>query len=715
LKIYTEKEKPLSTASVSKSLSLSGERRNPIRIPLIEDTKYKSVQKALNHISNKMYQAEAVEQYNDALAARAKFQADIKRKANEEWRNLTIDEHMERYNTEYQSFEKDLLAKVSNKDARTKIQGRLGVDRYSIEADIRGIAYNRQVDRTISKANTQLDELTNVAIASTNDAEFFEARTQIEEIYAGLEATGAISSEQKVAGLEKITDKIAHDKLVRFIDENPSTAYTVLSEDKKGSGTVYDSMDEDDKTAIKDYAHRKYKAETRAKASKNYAAQYELKRKIEDDLASRMNNGFGHGDVENDIYTVYASQPERAEAMVAEYRDKARIAQNRNNIKSVIQTGSPEELKSFFDALKVETEGTEGASEAKANLDYAGKLLQARVKVLSESPSKYVRSYMPNATDNQLIAEQKRLGIPEHAISLIDKDAAEGVVAKLMSSSGKDIDAFLHNLTEKYGDNWNIAYKDLVTKGKLPVGLQLVFHIQNPILRAQVADAFKLDDKEINERLGTEANVIRKDIKERVENELEEWIGCISRSGISTTNDRLINNWKDALEKIAIRKVLQGIDPISAAEEAANIINSRYNFDNGYMVPVEYDVDDIAKRAQIVINRLRGFNSLEASRKLHPNPNKKSKDIHADDVAKFLPKAGKGLAPKKKSKKNVYHLHPYFQKQGTVSSIKRNSFWANNEDESGIILMHESGLPVLKDDGSRIEVKFNYADDRWLK
>jgi hypothetical protein len=106
--------------------------------------------------------------------------------------------------------------------------------------------------------------------------------------------------------------------------------------------------------------------------------------------------------------------------------------------------------------------------------------------------------------------------------------------------------------------------------------------------------------------------------------------------------------------------VTKGMDPDDAAEKATKeLTNGRYNFVDNYRVPIQHDHRVIEKTADNILNNM--------------------------DTVELIENQNSEIVKK---------------------SIRQNGYWATNQYETGIILFHESGIPVLMKNGTIVELLF---------
>lgn len=369
-------------------------------------------------------------------------------------------------------------------------------------------------------------------------------------------------------------------------------------------------------------------------------------------------------------------------------------------ILSGVRTASPADLMAQREQLQL------GLNEPNVP-DYAARrrraqsfdtAVAARTKALGEDPAGYAAQYSPTvaaaaaAIDgrpetfavyaNATAAEQERLGVPAENRSILGANKAAQIAGQIaaLDPAKVNVGVEMSNVAQRFGEHWPQVYGDLVKHGKLPGTYQVLATMDRPdqiVAAGDLARAIGL----AAEKGGMSAlrksvpDATQKEIDKRLDDELADFRESV---GQQAGGARLYANVRDAAQVLAYYNGFRGQSESEAVRNAVNgIINAKYDFGTigGGQVRVPKGTLSTVDRAARVVQS----------------------GITADQLG---PVPGNPL------------LTPDQRKAIWLGAI-RDGGWANNEDDSGLVLMGKfrdgAQSVVRRADGSRVELKFGAA------
>lgn len=278
---------------------------------------------------------------------------------------------------------------------------------------------------------------------------------------------------------------------------------------------------------------------------------------------------------------------------------------------------------------------------------------------------------------NAVLALEQRLGVPPDKQSVLSVQQAQSLVQKIVSEPNMDAGAALDAAAEEYGAAWPKVFGDVVRLGKLspdfqvlammnmPTQMQARADLQRALLESRKAGGIKklmasLDpaERKIIDGSGTDTTLF---------NELKQF----DRTARSAS---LRGSVRESVQTLATLYAMNGMPAPTALRRAyEGIIGDRYDFDGTQRVPKgELGHVESAEAAT-----LRGL---------------KADDLEA--VGGRVPAIAK-------------------ERQADLLTAARNGYWVTNASDTGAVLMmrlnNGAGFPVLRKDGSKVEVLFAHA------
>lgn len=666
---YTQQVKPSGKAGAS--FSLAGEKRRPITGPFVPDTTMGSVGDALKDISNKMYQLEMTEQYNDAQINYRKGLAEIDNEMsnNQEWNSLTVDEYNKKFGELHSDLKQSILENTKNHQARKSAELFMTEEGLKAEVAVNGRARKINIDRNIAKNENTIEAgikrfQTNGDFTIVKNLESI-VKGQIGVLYSETEAEDLIDSIYSRAG-------IAYGR--KLIADQPEVMHGIFSDEKK-QPEFFKRLGETDEGAaaqqrlINEALTAKEKFKRKQEAA-DRVAEFKLANTLEDCYTNITNTGGSSINGERLIKQTIRD-PERQALALEQHRANVDKAQKMNRARNIAVSGTAIELKNYIESVDPKKGG--GGKGATLNSElhrFAISIKKERDEALKKDPVGWIKQYNPNADMDTLISEQIRLGASPQEISVVDKETAKVFSDRIINMDSEDIGPFIAHMEREYGaDKFGIMWKDFTTKGDLPTGLMLAAAVSDPIAQRDIADAHKMKTADIEKSLGADKSSILKEISEEIDGSeggmmtnssgLADWERTVFASGVNTKNMETVNKMKGAIKNLAVYYVHKGMEPGPAAQKASEVINGRYNFSNTFRVPKEYDIKTI-------------------------------EDVTDNYIDVLKPR----------------HLHKDFQDDAIIDSLHRTGKWVTNENETGVVLLHETGIPVRLVDGSRAEIFF---------
>ena len=284
---------------------------------------------------------------------------------------------------------------------------------------------------------------------------------------------------------------------------------------------------------------------------------------------------------------------------------------------------------------------------------------------------------------SQAINLQRQMGIPELNIKALSNEQAKQIAAELNSLEGDKRAAAMDEISKLYTPRYlPIVMRQLEDEGLRMENMFLSLENLNPETRATLAYALEAGEKELSKAIGDK----EKDIDGGLDQALEPFFETVSAGGLSARRLIRMNQIRKAVKLTAMAYAAKGMEGDEALSRAVHdMLDGRYHYQDGYRVPIQYDAGKVERYAN------------------HMREGIKEQDL-------VLPAGDRRLSED-------------YRRNAFISSIMRDAYWATNEDESGLVLMHRflnTPMPVLvRDEHGRIrryEFTFddamNYRDEK---
>jgi len=223
--LYTESE--TYSGKPGEVFSLQGERSRAIVSPFAEDTRVESVASAINHIGDKMIEAEELDQYNRGLMGIKKGADAIVEEANTEWRNLGLKGHEAAFNERWRTLQEEVDSSIKSNNTKRALAVQFEATHLSAMAEVRGIAHKRVHDSLIAGSVSSKEELLDRAINAADADEMLDNITALKGVNAGLVAAGAITKEQAAVNDEKYEGMMNKGYLKRVLSDEVNNKFII--------------------------------------------------------------------------------------------------------------------------------------------------------------------------------------------------------------------------------------------------------------------------------------------------------------------------------------------------------------------------------------------------------------------------------------------------------------------------------------------------------
>ena len=417
---------------------------------------------------------------------------------------------------------------------------------------------------------------------------------------------------------------------------------------------------------------------TRAKALQQQAVlKEETLRLANDALEQARLTGQASQDMGENVANVLG--PEQAREFENDLQTNLEFYRLDRKILSASQQDMPRIMEDLHATQALE----KNKAQALEKIQYA-QALQAKVaQGRADDPALFAQLSLdkPQATLQEVVAEQRRLGIPENRIAVLPNSQAREQAQALASLQGapllEELNKTMHGLGPEY---WDTALQDMAREG-LPPTVLLLGKMNTTglvFLRKAMAEGLATGRESFQSTLppGEAARV-----QDLVREALRDYTLSVTGAVIDHNRSAMAAHITEACELAAMQLVQQGKPPGQAAQYVANTLfndSFHYNtYNHGvYRLPRSLDKGIIQEGA------------LAAARFTRDDP-----------IA--VPGSAEGNAARVEQE-----YYKGFTKAQYIEMLNANGQWITNEDETGIILLNQTGEPVRLDSGQRYEVFF---------
>ncbi len=322
--------------------------------------------------------------------------------------------------------------------------------------------------------------------------------------------------------------------------------------------------------------------------SVNASSKQKLTGEIQDYIAYKSSGGTDTRNyTEDNLKAVYGEQ--QGSELYKQIQDVNSFADNYQKV----QFASADELGSLLESEMVT--GPEDFRTQASQQSTMVKAVNERNKQLTADPAKYALQsdnvknsfevYTQTGDGKQFaattIAEQKRLGVPGDFVSVLSKPQADQMVSQYQQGDESAAE-FVQTLRDQFGDYFPTVMRDLTAAGLSPNAATVAVLPSDSRGSTYLAQADKEGYKAIKETLNPD------DYKSITDSVMDE-LGDFDSTSYSVGTR---NQVKQSTELLAMKYLSSGVydNPSDAVEAAANdVVNSRYEYQDTYRVPVERD------------------------------------------------------------------------------------------------------------------------------
>lgn len=322
--------------------------------------------------------------------------------------------------------------------------------------------------------------------------------------------------------------------------------------------------------------------------SVNASSKQKLTGEIQDYIAYKSSGGTDTRNyTEDNLKAVYGEQ--QGAELYKQIQDVNSFADNYQKV----QFASADELGSLLESEMVT--GPEDFRTQASQQSTMVKAVNERNKQLTADPAKYALQsdnvknsfevYTQTGDGKQFaattIAEQKRLGVPGDFVSVLSKPQADQMVSQYQQGD-ESAAQFVQTLRDQFGDYFPTVMRDLTAAGLSPNAATVAVLPSGSRGSTYLAQADKEGYKAIKETLNPD------DYKSITDSVMDE-LGDFDSTSYSVGTR---NQVKQSTELLAMKYLSSGVydNPSDAVEAAANdVVNSRYEYQDTYRVPVERD------------------------------------------------------------------------------------------------------------------------------
>jgi hypothetical protein len=273
-----------------------------------------------------------------------------------------------------------------------------------------------------------------------------------------------------------------------------------------------------------------------------------------------------------------------------------------------------------------------------------------------------------------LIAAQERMGVRRDDAVLMSEAQVAAIGSNFMAATGEEKLTQLNSMQVRFGNYWPMVMKQL-QKEKVLTGIDRIGGAQDPFLDGAITEALYRGQAngsatELYNRTGLE-RAAKTTFEASIRDALQKFDHTLV---VGQDNSRLYDDMYDAVETTALQMILEGsANPNNAAEKAATgLMYNKYH---------EINVDDTFHQYRMPMNRGLSTGGVSNPSVIRSTLEAVRRNPQLYDYDAPVSRAG---------------FQDITGKQAEESRRKR-SYWVNNPNDTGVILMDEDKSPVLKD------------------
>ncbi|MEG3618248.1 hypothetical protein V5T82_07290 [Magnetovibrio sp. PR-2] len=456
-----------------------------------------------------------------------------------------------------------------------------------------------------------------------------------------------------------------------LVEQNPEQAQDVIDAMKSGdASTMRDlgidpnefrgtPLDSDERIRLANTLETEL---TQGKASQT-VAKGRVRSAMRDQLSSARNTGEFNPDIIDQAGTMFG--PEVAE----DFRQDISIAQAGHQAFKMV-LNDPARTREIFDQLKPEP-GGENYDARMSAYETARKQFETFQTMIDPFDKKFdpvgaIQSAYGTDDPDTILGIQEKWGLRTHQRSILTRGDAERRVDAIDQLEPGQRIAALNALRGEYQDDqFKLVYNDLVRAGMNPSTSILMNTQKFPQLNRAMSQALMIDRKDLNEeyKKRSEGGKSLRQLVEKVDQEMSAYkltiTGPLSQHNTNAFNSaryRSYQAYRDTLSHTALFLMNSGMSASDAVDATVGKFTSQWALEGSYRVPAQHNANHVRDTAETFLN----------------------------DIGSLI------------------------SDRDQADALRRSGYWMTNEDETGLILMTEFGMPAHGKDG-RIEIKFEDA------
>jgi hypothetical protein len=386
--------------------------------------------------------------------------------------------------------------------------------------------------------------------------------------------------------------------------------------------------------------------------------------------------------------------------------------------KKIIFTSNNKDISTLVEQFSEQAVLQAGEAKGQIIAQEYQKATETRVKAIQDDSAAYAYSHYPelielneefnNETNNELKTQLKRqittkmleiqteLGVPTTQQRVMTKTEAENFVAnyqKTAQGNATQSQILLQSITTNFGNNDSKALQELQAAG-LPITASLAMTVFSPL---EAQKAFGLDSEEEQKTLkswGESNEMTLKDVKNSIatNSDFQELETIIRRNNNieSSVAAKQVEEIKNVLAYYAINERFTNakFDNDSAIESAVNAFTSKFEIEETYFIPKNYDGKPLTSYGTTV-NAVRDKADL----------------IQQEYIEEFGAVAFKSTDPFNQgiTEEEMSEKHKRM--------MRTSGEWRNTADGSGlvfgIVLDGDQFAPILNSNNQQLQFNFN--------
>ena len=576
-----------------------GSVKSNLQIPLSQ-TITQAISPLTNFVVKKAVQANDTQNRTEALTLENDFIRDMQTVNETIANDSVLGVNKEAANAYYKEQSNALINKyksqATNNASQTLFQNNaLGEVQKGI------FRVEKQIDKNVfTQLNNQVDQkenhlLSQAILGDNNEFDYGVLQTDLTKLYTDA-FTGKIPAPDLNKIINNIPSLVQGFQANKDIGDNPRLAYLELN--KGTNSDIYPDLNLEQRQKLIQQADRILTDQLRTQW-KNVLAGSAVGKKVEFDmeLAKKV------------LPQIEVNQMLQGQEIITTTADN----------KKIIFTSNNKDISTLVEEYSEQAVLQAGEAKGQIIAQEYQKAAETRVKAIADDSAAYVYSHYPelvelneefnNETDNELKTQLKRqittkmleiqteLGVQTTQQRVMTKAEAENFVANYQKNAqGNAVQSqiLLQSITTNFGDNDSKALQELQAAG-LPITASLAMTVFTPL---EAQKAFGIDSIEEQKTLkswGASNEMTLKDVKKKIaaNSDFLELETIIRRNNNvdSSVASQQVEEIKNVLAYYAINERFTNVkfDNDSAIESAVNAFTSKFEIEETYFIPRNYD------------------------------------------------------------------------------------------------------------------------------